>query len=242
MNKLWVKALKGSLIVLIPIVIILGAVRLVATKPYLSFEYSKPDFPEDFLGFDWTQRLTHASDNLKYVTEDQSLDNLAGQKHDDTLLYNNRELKHMQDVQNVYQAIWQVWQAAWVLAILCVVSLSWRKQDRTNVASALRTGSALTVSVVVVIGLTAIIAWQIWFVVFHQLFFQSGSWTFDFSNTLIRLFPEKFWYDAVLTISSLSVIAGSLVFWMGSYILKSGAKKNDWSGRGQAQYHTAIHP
>jgi integral membrane protein (TIGR01906 family) len=239
MYKLSIKALKGFLIVLIPIVIILGAVRLVATRPYLSFEYSKPDFPEDFLGFDGTQRLTHAADNLKYVTEDQSLENLAGQKHEDTQLYNERELKHMQDVQNIYRIVWQVWQAAWVLAVLCVLALGWRKENRQIVAAALRAGGALTIGLVVVIGLTAIIAWQIWFVAFHQLFFQAGSWTFDFSNTLIRLFPEKFWYDAVLTISSLSVISGSLVFWMGSYLLKNGDKKYDQTERGQAQYHTA---
>jgi integral membrane protein (TIGR01906 family) len=239
MHNLWIKALKGFLMVLIPIVIILGAVRLVATKPYLSFEYSKPDFPEDFLGFDWTQRLTHASDNLKYVTEEQSLENLAGQKHEDAQLYNDRELKHMQDVQNIYR---MVWQAAWVLAVLSVLALSWRKENRPNVAAALRTGGALTVGLVMMIGLTAIIAWQIWFIAFHQIFFQAGSWTFDFSNTLIRLFPEKFWYDALLTISSLSVIAGSLVFWMGSRLLTSNLRKDDWTENGPAQYHTAIHP
>jgi integral membrane protein (TIGR01906 family) len=167
---------------------------------------------------------------------------LAGQKHEDGQLYNDRELKHMQDVQNLYRIVWQVSQAAWVLAVLCVLALSWRKENRQNVAAALRAGGALTVGLVVVIGLTAIIAWQIWFVAFHQLFFQAGSWTFDFSNTLIRLFPEKFWYDAVLTISSLSVIAGSLVFWIGSHLLNPDFGKNDWAENGQAQYHTAIRP
>jgi uncharacterized membrane protein len=79
-------------------------------------------------------------------------------------------------------------------------------------------------------------------VIFHQLFFQPGSWTFDFSNTLIRLFPEKFWYDAVLTISSLSVIIGFLLFWSGSQLLKSGINKQDRLNGGQNQIHGTAHP
>jgi uncharacterized membrane protein len=34
------------------------------------------------------------------------------------------------------------------------------------------------------------------FVGFHQLFFDPNTWTFLFSDTLIRLFPERFWQVA----------------------------------------------
>ena len=43
-----------------------------------------------------------------------------------------------------------------------------------------------------VIGLLAVVAWQAWFVAFHEVFFAPGSWTFNYTDTLIRLFPEKF--------------------------------------------------
>ena len=188
---------------------------MLATEPYLVFEYSKTDFPKDPFGFDRAQRLTHAAANLQFVTQDKPLMFLSGQNKNGFLLYNSRELKHMQDVQNVYQATWQVWQIALILAVILGLALAWSKEGRHGLASALRSGGALTVGLVAVVGLGAIVAWQVWFVVFHQVFFSAGSWTFDFSDTLIRLFPEKFWYDAVLTISSLSLIAGSLVYWAG---------------------------
>jgi uncharacterized membrane protein len=39
--------------------------------------------------------------------------------------------------------------------------------------------------------------WQ-FFTDFHGLFFKGQSWLFPDSDTLIRLYPLKFWEDAVL--------------------------------------------
>jgi integral membrane protein (TIGR01906 family) len=230
MSKLLVHSFKLTLILLIPTLIILGSVRMLATEPYLVFEYSKTDFPDDPFGFDRAQRLAHGATNLKFVTQDKPLTFLSGQIKNGIQLYNSRELKHMQDVQNVYQATWRVLQIALTLAVLLGLALTWSKEGRLGLASALRSGGALTVGLVAAVGLGAIVAWQVWFVVFHQVFFSAGSWTFDFSDTLIRLFPEKFWYDAVLTISSLSLIAGSLVHWVGSRFRKVESREFEWFG------------
>lgn len=221
MSKLLVQLLKVLITLLIPLVIILGTVRLLATEPYLAFEYGKTDFPEDPFGFDGAQRLAHAVANLQFVTQNQPLVVLSRQTQNGALLYNSRELKHMQDVQYIYQTAWRAWQIASVLVVLSGLALAWRKESRPAFASAIRSGGALTAGVVIVIGLTAIAAWQVWFVVFHQIFFVTGSWTFDLSDTLIRLFPEKFWYDSALTISSLSLLSGFLVFWVGSRLQKA---------------------
>ena len=220
MHKLLPQILEAFLILSLPLVIILGVVRLVAIEPYLAFEYAKPDFPEDPLGFAREERLDHAAVNLQFVTHNLPLTKLIEQNHNGVPLYNARELKHMQDVQNVYQAAWQVWQVALALAVISGLALAWRKESRSAFASAIRSGGALTVGIVVVTGLAAIVAWQGWLVIFHQLFFAAGSWTFNYSDILIRLFPEKFWYDTTLTITNLSPFAGILVYWIGSRLLK----------------------
>lgn len=220
MCKLLIQSLKLLITLLIPLVIIIGIVRLLATESYLTFEYNKTDFPEDPFGFEYTERLAHAAANLQFVTQNQPLADLSGQMQNGTPLYNSREIMHMQDVQYIYKIAWQVWQFALILAVLSGLALAWRKESRPVLASAIQSGGALTAGLVVLIGLTAIAAWKVWFVLFHQVFFAAGSWTFDFSDTLIRLFPEKFWYDAALTISSLSLIAGSLILWVGSRLGK----------------------
>jgi uncharacterized membrane protein len=56
------------------------------------------------------------------------------------------------------------------------------------------------------------------FVTFHQVFFTPGSWTFNISDTLIGLFPERFWYDAAMTISGMSLIGGLGTASIGWYL------------------------
>jgi uncharacterized membrane protein len=63
--------------------------------------------------------------------------------------------------------------------------------------------------------LLAVFAWQFWFNTFHLIFFKPGSWLFSYSDTLIRLFPVEFWFDATLTISSFSFASGLLFVLLG---------------------------
>ncbi|MCD6344052.1 MAG: hypothetical protein J7M17_00400, partial [Anaerolineae bacterium] len=39
-------------------------------------------------------------------------------------------------------------------------------------------------------------SWDTFFVGLHGLFFTEGTWRFFYSDTLIRLFPVRFWQDA----------------------------------------------
>ena len=211
----FVRWLKTLMAVLLPLVLIIGPVRLLVTNEYLAFEYGKADFPMDPFGFDQAQRLAYASANFRYVREDQSIATLADQRLGDVPLYNDRELRHMQDVQNVYQAVWLVWRIAAGITLLAALALAWRTEARPDLAATIKWGGLLTASLVAVVGLLAVIAWRFWFVAFHQIFFAPGTWMFDYSDTLIRLFPEKFWFDAALTLSGLSLFGGLLLALVG---------------------------
>ena len=52
------------------------------------------------------------------------------------------------------------------------------------------------------------------FTEFHHLFFEGDSWLFLYSDTLIRLFPERFWMDAFIIVG-LFTLAGGLGLWLG---------------------------
>jgi integral membrane protein (TIGR01906 family) len=215
------KILKISIILLIPILLVLGSVRLLVTDQYLAWEYSKASFPKDPFGFDLPQRLTYASANFRYVRENQPADALAEQRLGELPLYNERELKHMNDVQDVYQAAWRTWQIAFGLFALAVLRLIWRRETRPELGIALAAGGLLTAGLIAITGFLAIAAWQVWFVAFHQVFFAPGTWTFSPSDTLIRLFPEKFWFDAALTISGASLVGGLFFALIGKNSLVS---------------------
>jgi integral membrane protein (TIGR01906 family) len=210
-----VHILKTLIILLVPVALVLSSVRLLVTDQYLAFEYSKADFPLDPFGFAPGQRLAYASENYRYVREDQPIEALTVQRLGDMPLYNERELQHMQDVQNVYELVGWVWQIASIVIALAVFTLAWRAETRPALAAALKWGGLLTIALIGGLGLLAVVAWQFWFVAFHQIFFAPGTWTFNQWDTLIQLFPNKFWFDAALTISGLSLIGGLLAALIG---------------------------
>jgi len=209
-----IKALKLIFILTLPIFVLLGSVRLLASDQYLAFEYGKSDFPPDIYGFTPSQRLTIASANLRFVRENLGIEALSGQVFNGEPVYKSRELSHMLDVQKVYQSVWRVWQMV-ILFILLTGFLLWRFSDRITLPSAIQAGGLLTSGLIFALGLLAVVAWRGWFTTFHQIFFTSGSWLFDYSDTLIRLFPEKFWFDSALTLLSLSFIEGLLLAFIG---------------------------
>ncbi len=213
--------LKLIIVLLIPIFIVGGAVQLLATDSYLAFEYNRANFPPDTFGFTNQQRFILASTNIHYVRAHLPSDELSIQTLNGAPVYNPREVSHMADVQAVFQSISRVWQAVFILLLLIGLFL-WQKGERRALASAIQSGGLLTSGIILTIALLALFAWQFWFETFHLFFFKPGSWLFSYSDTLIRLFPVEFWFDATLTISIFSLAGGLLlvlVGWRGKHIL-----------------------
>ena len=208
------KFLKSLIVVLIPIFLVLGSVRLLATDTYLAFEYSKASFPPDLYGFTPQQRFELASTNIHYVRAHLPGDTLSRQTLDGKSVYNAREVSHMADVQAVFKAVLRVWQITLVL-LLFSGFVFWKSREQRAFSSALRSGGLFTSGIILAIGLMAFFAWDTWFELFHRFFFVPGSWLFSYTDTLIRLFPFEFWYDATLTISALGFVSGSLLALLG---------------------------
>jgi integral membrane protein (TIGR01906 family) len=74
-----------------------------------------------------------------------------------------------------------------------------------------------------VVALVALLAYVLlnfnnFFTNFHRLFFEGGSWMFSYSDTLIRLFPIRFWSDVALIIGCGSLLEGLLLWWAARFI------------------------
>ncbi len=208
------RVLKTLLVLLIPVILILGSARLLATDAYLAFEYGKPSFPPDVYGFTPQQRFILASTNIHYVRAHLPDNELSKQTLNGVPVYNEREAAHMADVKAVFQAILRVWQGALILFLLFGVVL-WRNGERMVFASAIQSGGILASGIILTIALLAVFAWQTWFELFHRFLFVPGSWLFSYTDTLIRLFPVQFWFDATLMISILSFVGGLLFVLLG---------------------------
>jgi len=56
--------------------------------------------------------------------------------------------------------------------------------------------------------LFVLLAFGVIFVAFHNVFFPPGTWTFLYSDTLIRLFPERFWRDTFIAVGVVAAVPG----------------------------------
>jgi integral membrane protein (TIGR01906 family) len=128
--------------------------------------------------------------------------------------YNPREASHMVDVRAVFQAVFRAGQVAFIL-ILLLGFIPWCNGKQIALASAIQSGSVVTSGLVLSIALSAVFSWQVWFDFFHRCLFKDGSWLFDYSDTLIRLFPLKFWSDATFSITTFSLAGALLLAFIG---------------------------
>lgn len=197
---------------LVPIALLLTAARLILTPAFIQLEYRTPNFPADPYGMTQAQRLRYAPLALDYLLNDGDISFLAEMTFEDgSPLYNERELRHMQDVKDLTQAGFPIWYLS--LAMLAALGLwAWRAHWLDEFKRTLSRGGQLTVFLILAILLFAALSFSAFFVGFHGLFFEGDTWLFLYSDTLIRLFPIRFWRDAVLILGALT-IAGGLALW-----------------------------
>ena len=92
--------------------------------------------------------------------------------------------------------------------------------------AAIMGGGIATTILLLAIALFILLGWSVFFVQFHELLFPPGTWTFAYSDSLIRLFPEKFWFDLGVIMSLLPLAAGIVVAGLGYFLSKSAAGGN----------------
>jgi len=212
-----------SLIVtlLVPIALIGLGLRVLLTPLFLQLEYNMPYFPSDQFGFTKADRLKWAPYALNYLTNSADIGYLGDLKFDDGKpLYNERELSHMNDVKRVTQGALRVWYTS--LALLALLGVwAWVSSWGNAYRLGLMRGGWLMVLLAITVGVIALIGISVnpdiffsFFAGFHSLFFEGNSWLFFFSDTLIRLFPIRFWQDAFL-FAALIALGGGIALGLG---------------------------
>lgn len=206
-----IPTLRTALIILMPVFLILTNVRLAMSNTFLKYEYNKPDFPADSYGFSQADRLAYAPIALEYLLNREGIEFLARQTFPDgEPQYNQRELKHMVDVKRVTRAAMVVWVLSGLIVVGGGVALG-LTGNRMALRAGLLGGAGLTL--LIFLGIIAYIAinFNTFFTQFHQVFFESGTWMFEYSDTLIRLFPLRFWQDVFALVGGGAILEALIV-------------------------------
>lgn len=203
------RVMQVLLAVCFPIILLVLAVRAIASPLFLWIEYNRPGFPGDGYGFSTDDRMTYGSYAVDYLS------NWAGPRYLGELvnrggerLFKPGEVSHMADVKSV---ILSAFGAGTVLILLSLVAVIYlRRRSPGGVRRGLFAGSIVTLVIVLGLGTLAALGWEQFFTEFHSIFFANGTWTFSLQDTLIRLFPGQFWVDGGI-VSGALVLVASLV-------------------------------
>jgi integral membrane protein (TIGR01906 family) len=200
--------------ILIPFFLLMTAIRLLFTPLFLQAEYRMPGFPADLYGFSVEERLHWARISLEYLLNDSGIEFLGDQQlADGSPLYNERELGHMVDVKVLVQQMLKVW--TWLLVLLVGLGISaWRFGWMGTFLHGLGTGGRLTIGLIILILLGVAISFRDLFTGFHLLFFEGDTWLFNFSDTLIRLFPMRFWQDGFIMMGLVTILGAVALIWV----------------------------
>ncbi|WP_218221718.1 TIGR01906 family membrane protein [Nesterenkonia sp. Act20] len=187
-----------------PILLLVAAVRLVASPLFLWVAYNRPWIPDGTYNLNADDRLTYGSYGTDFLT------NLADSRYLGDLapggeaLFTAEEVSHMVDVKFVLFWVMIIGLALLVITLILATLLrAWRPG---GVARGLFAGAWVTLGIIIAAAVLAIIDWQFFFAEFHRIFFADGTWTFPAESTLIQLYPEQFWIDAGVAVVALAVI------------------------------------
>jgi len=206
-RKLWPRLIRWLLVLALPVVLLAADVRFVTGHWFVHWEYGKADFPPDPFGLSTAERTRLAETCVDYLATNASLSLLADlQLPGNKPVFNARELRHMADVQVVYSRIMTAGIVATLALLGGITTLLTSDHRRRHAPAALLSGSLLTLGLLGSVAAVMVLSWGEFFTTFHRIFFEGDSWTFPHSDTLIRLFPMRFWMDVAAVIVGLLVV------------------------------------
>jgi integral membrane protein (TIGR01906 family) len=190
---------------------------------FLRYEYEKADFPPS-PGFTDEERLMVAEKAVTYLRSDAGIEILGDLEGEEGPLFREKELVHMVDVKVLTRQAFLVHGLlglviAFSLGVLLVI-----RDTQTRISTSLLQGSLLTIALLAALVALIYLNFDWFFTHFHLTFFEGDSWIFELSDTLIRLFPTRFWFDAAslwgfLTLGE-AVVLG-LVAWLSNRLTRS---------------------
>lgn len=207
----YLKTSQWLISVLTPFVILMISVRILITPLFAKIEYKLPGFLEDPYGFTMQDRLRWSEPSIRYLVNNEDIDYLEVLAFNDgEPIFNDRELSHMVDVKGVVTGMRVALAIFFIFLVICVWVLL-KKGRRDFIISAFYMGGWGLIGLIAAILLLVAISFNQLFTWFHQIFFSDGTWQFYTSDTLIRLFPMRFWRDAFIFVGVLSLIIAGVV-------------------------------
>ncbi len=196
----------------VPILVLLTSVRLLASERFLRWEYARQGFPAA-PGLTAAQRLALAVPATAFVVGQTSRETLAELRRNDRPVFTAPEIAHLMDVRRRLRALEML--AVVGLAVLATGGILWLAGRWPSWPWTIERGGWLTLGLAGLVAAAVGLSWSTFFVRFHEMVFPPGTWQFGADSGLIRLFPERFWYDVAVVLLGLATVGGALAVGCG---------------------------
>jgi integral membrane protein (TIGR01906 family) len=193
------------------IVVIAVAILPFLTPAWVSFEQGRAQAAA-WTGYDSTE-LAAATDSILHdlvLGPPDFAVQVAGAP-----VLEERERAHMRDVRNVFAGFYALAVAA-AVALVVLVAGARRAGHPERAWTAIASGMRGLAVGVVIAGVVATFFFDAAFELFHEIFFPSGSYTFDpRTDRLVQLFPFDFWSETTLVLGGV-ILAIAAVVWLAA--------------------------
>jgi integral membrane protein (TIGR01906 family) len=205
------------LILCLPWFLALTSLLPLLSPAFLAFQYARSDVPPS-TKFSPQERQEYAEAAAHYLVSREGIEYLADLTGPDgSALFNERELTHMVDVKVLLGKAMTLNLALALLLLASAGILLASKETRDRTPGYLLAGSLVAPTLAITALVVVPLQFQWFFVEFHHVFFEGETWLFPRSDTLIQLFPEQFWFNA-LQAWLLLVVAESVVLAIAAYV------------------------
>jgi integral membrane protein (TIGR01906 family) len=218
-----------SITILLSICIILTNLQFVAfNNDFYQREFEKYKV-ENATGMDINQLKKTAvriQDYLSYKVDNLQTDAVIYGKK--TWVFNDRELKHMEDVRILFKKGFFLRNMSVAVIFLLILLMYFiNKRSLYNLFNSLFTGMLWMLCIVVVGVIIISLNFNMWFTYFHLYFFNNNLWQFDVAtDKLIQMLPEGFFSDAVYLTAKNSIITFGFIL-LSLYFVKRKLLKPD---------------
>ncbi len=222
-------ALSVAVTLAVPAILAINGIRLVTNDRYVEAVYDHGSVPDDRYGLAADDRERLALLGLRSIQP--STEAGIGLLREARLpngepAFNARELAHMADVRTAVARAYRFQVIAAVAIGVLALLLGLLTSMRALVPVALARGAVLTVVLAVGVGILAATSYSSFEGPFHRLFFEGDTWRFEETDTLRRLYPDRFWLDTAVVIGVLAALQAAIVFVAARlWARRAGARK-----------------
>ena len=213
-------------IVLIPVFLITANVRLVINLPALySYGYDRyEDEITRYMNIERDDYIDGGRQIRDYFNNDaEELDVRVVVGGILRSIYSEREVLHMSDVKDLVRGVYRLGELSalylFAFAVAGMFFEPWRRSLRRT-AWHMAMGGAVTLGLVVLVGLGALAGFERLFLAFHEVSFSNDLWQLNpRTDYLIAMFPEGFFFDATILIAVLIIVQSTVLVaprWVGA--------------------------